>query len=250
MKNYKLTLYALSLFFLGCCALSASAQEDKVIKFYRNGEVIEQYKASEIDYIEVADKVADDNGFINGHEYVDLGLPSGKKWATCNIGAEESTGYGDYFAWGEIAVKEEYTTANSLTLNKTLELSESGANYSGNPEYDAATANWGDPWRTPTDQDIQELLVSCTWRSSTIDGVAGTMVIGPNENFIFLPYTGYRSGKANDFRGSKGYYWSSSWYPTISDADEYSRGLLFQLGSHILDNYSRLFGFSIRPVSD
>ena len=49
---------------------------------------------------------------IDGHEYVDMGLPSGTLWATCNIGAESSTDFGDYFAWGETEPKEEYTNEN------------------------------------------------------------------------------------------------------------------------------------------
>lgn len=73
---------------------------------------------------------------INGHEYVDLGLPSGLKWATCNVGAKSPSDYGSYFAWGEINTKSNYEKSISLTYDRTIE------DISGEPEFDAARANW------------------------------------------------------------------------------------------------------------
>uniref|UniRef100_UPI0025B2398C PEGA domain-containing protein n=2 Tax=uncultured Muribaculum sp. TaxID=1918613 RepID=UPI0025B2398C len=79
---------------------------------------------------------------INGHEYVDLGLSV--KWAACNVGASSPEDYGNYYAWGETATKAEYTESNSKTYGKTM------GDISGNPQYDAARANWGGTWRLPT----------------------------------------------------------------------------------------------------
>ena len=75
----------------------------------------------------------DDSG---NYEYVDLGLPSGLKWATCNVGAENPEDYGDYFAWGETKTKDTYTADNNITNGLQIE------DISGDSEYDAAAANW------------------------------------------------------------------------------------------------------------
>ena len=89
---------------------------------------------------------------INGHEYVDLGLPSGLKWATCNVGANTPEEYGNYYAWGEIVPKTDYSDENCATLGKQL------SDISGNANYDAATANWGASWRMPTKEEIMAEL--------------------------------------------------------------------------------------------
>ena len=98
------------------------------------------------------------------HHYVDLGLPSGTLWATHNVGADTMYHYGDYFAWGEIETKTEYTTSNSTTYNEDVSLGEGVSNdvgISGNTTYDAATAIWGDEWRMPTHTELQELFDEC-----------------------------------------------------------------------------------------
>ena len=107
------------------------------------------------------------SGTENGHDYVDLGLPSGLKWATCNVGASNATDYGDYYAWGETTTKTEYTEDNSLTYGKQMN------DISGNPQYDAATANWGGGWRMPTYDELRELMFNCTWTWNTQNGVNG-----------------------------------------------------------------------------
>ena len=95
------------------------------------------------------------NGQHNGHEYVDIGLPSGLKWATCNVGASSPEDYGDYFAWGETSPKAEYTWENSVTYGEQM------SDISGNAQYDAATANWGGSWRMPTKEQMEELVEHC-----------------------------------------------------------------------------------------
>ena len=96
---------------------------------------------------------------LNGHEWVDLGLSV--RWATCNVGASVPLEYGDYYAWGEIETKMEYTEENSVTSGVELD------DISGNPQYDVATANWGEGWRMPTEQELDELTDKCRlgdWR--------------------------------------------------------------------------------------
>lgn len=111
------------------------------------------------------------SGQINGFEWVDLGLQSGLKWATCNVGASSPAGYGDYFAWGETSIKSSYDESNSLTRGKTgAELESEGIIDSRgdtrgrlNRNYDAACANWGGSWRMPAKEEFDELLRECEW---------------------------------------------------------------------------------------
>ena len=131
-------------------------------------------------------------GAVNGHTWIDLDLPSGTKWATCNVGANSPDEYGDYYAWGETTTKTTYNSSNYT--------------YTDNPttlpfDRDAATANWGSGWRMPTQAELQELLDNCTTTWTTQNGVNGRLFIGPNGNSIFLPTN-----------STYGLCWSSSLY--------------------------------------
>ncbi len=177
---------------------------------------------------------------INGHEYVDLGLPSGLKWATCNIGASSPTEFGDYFAWGETESKETYTAENSKTYGKEL------YDISGNPEYDAARANWGGTWRMPTKDEIEELIDNCNWEwRESWNGVAGCLVTGSNGNSIFIPAAGYCDGSSLDFLGYSGSYWCSTSYNYLG-----AYQLYFNSNSHYIGNNFLYDGQSIRAVSE
>lgn len=125
------------------------------------------------------------NGTLNGHDYVDLGLPSGLKWATCNVGARSPKEYGDYYAWGETEAKSEYTDATSKTSDKSI------GDFSGNPAYDVARAKWGSSWRMPTIDECKELIDECKWKQVSEQGY---IVTGPNGNSIFLPFGGVYCG--------------------------------------------------------
>ena len=175
----------------------------------------------------------------NGYTYVDLGLPSGLLWATCNVGATTPEEYGDYFAWGETSTKETYTEDNCATLNVSMN------DISGNAQYDAATANWGGDWRMPTKAEMQELINNCTWTWTTQNGVNGYNVEGPNGNSIFLPAAGYRLGSSLNRARSNGYYWSSS---SIESYSYFAYYLYFGSDYHNMDYYYRYYGRSVRPV--
>ena len=191
------------------------------------------------------DTVCKDKQMINGHEYVDLGLPSGLKWATCNVGANASHEYGDYYAWGEAETKSEYTEENCKTIeirkrlfgDKTIDKRE---NFK-----DTARANWGGTWRLPTKWESEELKDKCTWKWTTQSGVNGYKVTGPNGNSIFLPTAGYGSSRYRV--GEYGRYWSSSPYESNPSLAYY---LYFEGG--YLDVYwcCRYYGHTVRPVSD
>ncbi|MBQ2573840.1 MAG: hypothetical protein II575_06425, partial [Bacteroidales bacterium] len=151
---------------------------------------------------------SDATGTLNGHEFVDLGLPSGLKWATCNVGATAAEEYGNTYAWGETTTKLVYSSSTYT--------------YTGNPttlpsSADAATAKWGDGWRMPTKTEMQELIDNCTVTWTTHNGVNGRLFTGPNGNSLFLPAAGYRSEGRLYYAGSHGDYWSSSLYSSSTD---------------------------------
>ena len=175
----------------------------------------------------------------NGHEFVDLGLPSGLLWATCNVGANSPEEYGDYFAWGETSTKETYTEDNCATLNVSMN------DIAGNAQYDAATANWGGTWRMPTEAELNELINNCTWTSTTQNGVNGYNVEGPNGNSIFLPASGNRYGSSLSGTGWYACYWSST------PNDNYN-ACYFSInvigGNQSVDYGSRCNGRAVRPV--
>lgn len=169
----------------------------------------------------------------DNHEYVDLGLPSGTLWATCNVGANNPEEYGDYFAWGETETKDVYDwpyykwahwvidTISDYYFNVKEETwykyyfknwtDNSSSPGDGktvlDPEDDAAYVNWGSKWRMPTLEQFQELLSKCDWQWTEKNGVNGQLVTGPNGNSIFFPAAGgYAKHLYND--GEHGYYWS------------------------------------------
>ena len=181
----------------------------------------------------------------NGYEYVDLGLPSGLKWATCNVGAEKPTDYGDYFAWGEISTKDTYTVENSKTFKKKglIEI-----DLAGNPEYDAARANWGGAWRMPTKEEFEELLANCTYNWMTIDGVkCGVFTSKLNSRELILPAAGWRDGKKSyHHKGGSGYYWSAS--PSIDT--KYSWDLFIRITGSYVNLNQHYNGHPVRPVAE
>ena len=230
-------------------------ESNRVIKLYKDGEVIKKYNLSELDSVRFEKRSSGENPSVdlhNGHEYVDLGLPSGLKWATCNVGATTPEGYGDYFAWGEIQSKDYYdfTTykwfnTSQYTMTKycavdnktTLELTD-----------DVARINWGGNWRMPTSDEVSELMDTnnCTWEWTTQNGVNGYKVTSNiNGNSIFLPAAGYYTSGNFSKAGSSGYYWSSSLYASNSG---YAYYMYFNTSYVDCYSYYRCYGQSVRPV--
>ncbi|MBR1499018.1 MAG: leucine-rich repeat protein [Bacteroidaceae bacterium] len=157
----------------------------------------------------------------NGHDYVDLGLPTGTLWATCNIGATVPEGMGDFFAWGETEPKDgvygwtTYKYCNGTQTTQTKYCIDS--NYGTvdgktvlEPEDDAAAVNWGGTWRMPTIEEIQELLDNTTWQETTVNGVRGMKFTSKeNDSYIFFPFSGYRDEGNHFGYGERGFYWSN-----------------------------------------
>lgn len=148
------------------------------------------------------------SGSEGGYEYVDLGLPSGLKWATCNVGADSPWAYGSYYAWGETKVKKYYDEAHYTCTYGTR--GDTSNIYS----YDAVIMNMGKPWRTPTIADYRELVYGCKWiwtENFNQSGVSGHLGISKkNGNKIFFPATGSRIGREYEHRNEIGYYWTST----------------------------------------
>ena len=201
--------------------------------------------------------------FATDHSFVDLGLPSGLLWATCNVGANAPEDYGDYFAWGETQPKETYSWSTYQYCNgssNTLTKYCNNPNYGYNgftdsltillPEDDAATANWGEDWRMPTKSEWQELFENTTgtW-VTTQNGVVGCIFTASNGNSIFLPAAGRNWGGENNDLNIYGYYWSSSL------CDEGPQASAWGFDSFNSSNYGMLVngrgnGQSIRPVRE
>ena len=176
---------------------------------------------------------------------VDLGLPSGLKWAKMNVGASSPEDYGDYYAWGETTAKSDYIR-DSYQYHNGSSLINIGSNISGT-QYDVARAQWGGSWRLPTNAEMQELKDRCTWTWITYKGIDGYKVTGPNGNSIFLPAAGYRYGTGINDRGSCGYYWSG----TLFVAESYvAYGLYFYSSDRYVRNRNREYGHTVRPVSN
>ena len=180
----------------------------------------------------------------NHPHVIDLGLPSGTKWACCNVGASSPEAYGGYVAWGERWEKGEYTFWNYAHFNNDkLSYYQIGSDISGT-KYDVAHVEWGDSWRMPTIDEVKELVNNCSWKWNTYNGVNGQMVTGPNDNKIFLPAAGYRSTGLY-LAGKWGYYYSST-------CNESGTSRVYQLyfseGSVIWLHNPPDVGQSVRPV--
>lgn len=200
------------------------------------------------------------SGCKNGqkeYNYVDLGLPSGTLWATCNVGADNPEDYGLYFAWGEVESKDTYNWSNYkyCDIELTKYCNDSNCGYQGyidklselENKDDAATVNWGKEWHTPTTIECDELIKNCKQEWTRVNGVAGLCYTGPNGNSIFFPAAGFYDGdNLDEDAGTYGYYWLNSYR---EDMPYDANSLGFFMGySCIGSNFQRYYGLPVRPV--
>lgn len=214
----------------------------------------------------------------NGHEYVDLGLPSGLLWATMNIGATSREDNGAFFAWGETSSKETYDISNykyGMVTTIPAHVDEDGFDvpeeviysytkyvpkavaspygYNGfyddktilDLEDDAAHVNWSGSWRMPTVDEIRELKNECTWAFLTLNGKEGYKVTGPNGNYIFLPATVNYPDYTFYLTSTLQY---DSFYESRKTIGAY--GVAFSTAGYnpYVEHFSRYGGYSVRPV--
>lgn len=167
---------------------------------------------------------SESDGIIGGHEYVDLGLPSGTLWATYNVGATSPYEKGQYFAWGEVEPRGDFSW-DSYKFFEGYEvdpnngewavLENIGTDICGT-EYDAARHQWGNGWRLPNEQERYELCMLCWTNGSSVEnGVRGVRLHGPNEHSIFLPICGFGLWycESDPFHNTSAAYWTGSEEP-------------------------------------
>ena len=140
---------------------------------------------------------------------IDLGLPSGTKWACCNVGAEKPEDYGGYFAWGETTEKSSYNWSTYVHCDGSSSTCHDIGKDIAGTQYDAATANWGSPWVMPSLDQMNELKNNCTSEWTTENGVNGRRFTGPNGASIFLPAAGHRWYDDLYYAGSYGIFFSN-----------------------------------------
>ena len=186
---------------------------------------------------------------INGHKFVDLGLPSGLLWAKANVGAASSADDGDYFAWGETSPKTTYYWSNYKWGSNPSKYNSSDGKTTLDAADDAATVNWGAPCRMPDSSEFEELYNKCDWSwKSNYNGTSGYLVTGPNGNTIFLPASGNRGYDGLYDHGSLGSYWSRA---LDSSSTDFARYLYFSSGYVSPSSYDyRYYGFTVRPVAE
>lgn len=196
-------------------------------------------------------KISEPDGFVNGHGYVDLGLPSKTKWATCNIGANSPEDYGYYLAWGEIEQKNEYKWKETPLCGVAID------DISNSENYDVAKIKWGNGWSIPTKYQWDELIRCCKIKVTKKNGVNGIMFVGRNGKSVFFPSGGRKLDTLLQFEGDDGYYWSSnadytyrgkSGYPP----DGYSTSFhttITSTGMAFPEPEWRGYGLNIRPIT-
>ena len=183
----------------------------------------------------------------NNHPHIiDLGLPSGTKWACCNVGANKPENYGGYYAWGETEEKDSCDLNNYTHCDGSiLTFHDIGSVIAGTP-FDVAHVKWGGNWVMPSPEQIKELLDNCLFDWATISNVDGLLLTSKeNKNYIFLPAAGLKGFELMHV-GKGGYYWSSTQYP--SEPINAYHLHLYPGGVWWNSNSVRFVGYSIRPV--
>ena len=188
---------------------------------------------------------------------VNLGLPSGTLWASMNVGANSPEDFGSYFAWGETTVSSYYGwssykwSGNSQTSMTKYCTSAVYGTVDGKTQLDldddAAHASWGGDWRTPTIEEIEELISNTTSEWVTVNGATGCKFKSKtNGNSIFLPAAGYYIGSSRGNAGLMGCYWSS----TLQEGEQYAAKILYVASGTAASDYNfyRYVGQPVRPV--
>lgn len=223
--------------------------------------------ATMLAFVNVSCDRTDDTGTDNQDsrpdgEWIDLGLPSGLLWSSCNLGASDQQSSGNFYAWGEVQTKEVYdwTHYRHCTADGSGNL-VSFTKYNTSATYgttdnktvlesgdDAATSVLGAGARIPTNSEWQELLdtanVSLQW--ATVNSVEGLKITSrSNGNSIFLPAAGFREGSELKSAGVRAYYWSAS-LCTEHDGTAYYTNITNRFQT--IDYRDRFFGISVRAV--
>lgn len=241
----------LSLALLALQCAGALAQSNTMTIHLKDGQVA-TYTVEDIDSVTFPTTLPSYLACPDGNHphAIDLGLPSGTKWACCNVGAASPSEYGGYYAWGETEQKETFSAANCLAYVDSRWVYY-GTDISGT-QYDVAHMVWGDSWLLPTYEQYEELgngnYCTWTWKKATESdqGLAGYEVKGKNGGTIFMPAAGCIWGDKIYFAGASSRYWTS----TLTEAYEGNAyGYYFDADGHYMLYYGRSLGQSARAVT-
>ncbi len=233
---------------LGVATLSMASAASYMRVELENGTVVKY----DVDSVKVVDFEIDKeiDPFVDGHEYVDLGLTSGTKWALMNIGANDTTEAGTHYAWGEVVSKDKFPESGSETYGIDIAgLEEKGYIVNGilTPKYDVANVEMGEHWSMPTKTQFEELLSECTWVFQ--ENPRGYVVFGPNGKTLFFPNTGVYDKYGDLKNPQEGEYYSSE-AMTDTDKEKISSYVLRFSDEYvkILEGY-RYYGRVVRGVT-
>ena len=210
-------------------------QDGTVIKLSKDGSFSSQVSGGAV------------SGMIDGHYYVDLDLPSGTKWATCNVGSNCPEGFGYYFAWGEVVRKDGYFVFNySLTPSSVTDTIS-------HTEFDASTVLWGEGWMMPTQEQWSELYTYAHFVYTTYNDIDGVRIYGPNGNSFFLPAASFFDGKDNVHKTTFAYACGINNSESIGK-DAFIYAATPKISNSYVDSgveslcFQYYMGFPIRPV--
>ena len=231
--------------------LSVNGSAAKAIKLYGNAIpmykvkdntiLIMNYDGTQFNVISIQSLVA-----ATPTGAIDLGLQSGLLWCEHNVGATTPYEHGLYFSWGNVTGHAE---GSGYDFSDAVYAETDGAALTGNiavgNTYDMARHNMGSPWRLPTSGEFKELNDNCDSEWTDEDGVAGRRWTSRiNGNSIFFPASGRYVGTSLSYRGTSGYYWSSTF-----GSETNARLLSFDASSvNPQNNSSRRYGFTVRAV--
>ena len=188
----------------------------------------------------------------NHHPHIiDLGLPSGTKWACCNVDtdypeSQSPTNYGGYFAWGETRTKDTYDWSTYIHCDGSGESCHNIGSDIAGTQYDVAHVKWGDSWKMPCARDFDELIKNCTKETVIANNIKGTLFTGTNGNKVFFPFVGFKDPNLQ-YYNVRGYYWSSECNPQYSTNSYYFRIENNRYDTGENGNY-KSEGYSIRPI--
>ena len=209
-------------------------------------EVCIYNRALTADEVRQMAQFAEKDGGAIPDEAIDLGLPSGTKWAPWNVGASKPEDYGGYYAWGETEEKDVYDWSTYIHCDGSEEnCHDIGSDIAGT-QYDVAHVKWGGSWQMPTIDQMKELLDYCESEWTTMNGVNGHRFTGLNGNSIFIPAAGYHFISLLDYEGSGGCFWSS--LPSDYNSSEAKVLYFYSGGEGWSSGYPRHYGLSVRPV--
>lgn len=178
---------------------------------------------------------------------IDLGLPSGTKWACCNVGADTPEDFGGHYAWGETNEKSSYNWNTYIHCNGTEESClDLGSNIAGT-QYDVAHVKWGGLWQMPNENQILELIDNCSYEWITLSGVRGCQFTGSSGGSIFLPAADMKVYNFPNTEEGCGYYWSSTPHWEFSNSSQHL-GFYSYSDDLFCNGEYRCFGLSVRPI--